>query len=66
MKSLTQNINNSNIYCVTGILQEKVMQANVQSLTCNSVKDPTCSSSCPRYNNENAFEIVKGHHLYNK
>ena len=34
MKSLTQNINNSNIYCVTGILQEKVMQANFQSLTC--------------------------------
>ena len=36
MKSLTQNINNSNsnIYCVSGILQEKVMQGNFQSLTC--------------------------------
>ena len=33
---MTQNINNSNsnIYCVSGILQEKVMQGNFQSLTC--------------------------------
>ena len=56
MKSLTQNINNSNIYCVTGILQEKVMLANVQlKFNMPTLLNPTCPSSCQRYNNENAL-----------
>ena len=63
MKSLAQNINNSNIYCVTGILQEKVMQANFNMLTLLNL---TCPSSCQMYNNENAFKIIKRHHLYSK
>ena len=56
MKSLTQNINNSNIYCVTAILQEKVMLANVQlKFNMPTLLNPTCPSSCQRYNNENAL-----------